>query len=158
MPKKKKRMSLPLFLATFSSGEACRDYLFQQRWPMGFVCPKCAGTRYCRLAGGLCQCADCHHQTSVTAGTVMHRSHVPLRPNGFLHFISFRRTNAVYPQVLCGIPSLTINTCANEREPALTIYLASEHCIKIISLCQFIPSLTIYTFANERKPSLTICR
>jgi len=28
----------------FSTDEACRQYLFQLRWPAGFVCPRCGGT------------------------------------------------------------------------------------------------------------------
>lgn len=30
------------------------------------------------MSNGLYQCNDCHHQTSVTAGTILHRTHVPL--------------------------------------------------------------------------------
>ena len=36
-------------------------------------------TRYKIKGRGLYQCAQCRHQTSVTAGTDMHRSHLPLR-------------------------------------------------------------------------------
>ena len=31
------------FQKRFSTEESCRDYLFQLRWPKGFVCPKCGG-------------------------------------------------------------------------------------------------------------------
>ena len=88
MPKRK-RMSLTSFLATFATEATCREYLFQKRWPTGFICPKCGSTRYFRLYSGLCQCSDCHHQTSVTAGTIIHRSHVPLRKWFFtFYFVS----------------------------------------------------------------------
>ena len=58
--------------------ELCRECLAKVRWTEGFVCPKCGGRRYCKLSNGLYQCSDCRRQTSVTAGTFMHRSHVPL--------------------------------------------------------------------------------
>lgn len=31
----------------FSTDEKCRDYLFQQRWPDGFLCPKRQGQKCC---------------------------------------------------------------------------------------------------------------
>lgn len=67
------------FQKRFSTEESCRDYLFQLRWPKGFVCPKCGGIGYYPLKGRKeYVCRQCHKQTSVTAGTVMHRSHLPL--------------------------------------------------------------------------------
>ena len=45
----------------------------------GRLClPKCGHKHGCRLSNGLYQCTHCHRQTSVTAGTVLHHSHVSL--------------------------------------------------------------------------------
>ena len=55
-----------------------RRNLSAQRWPDGFVCPKCGHKHSCRLSNGLYQCTHCHRQASVTAGTVLHHSHVSL--------------------------------------------------------------------------------
>jgi transposase-like protein len=69
------------FRERFATEEACRDYLFASRWPAGFRCPRCGGSE----AGAMhrrrlvWQCKRCGHQTSVTAGTVMHKTHTPLR-------------------------------------------------------------------------------
>jgi transposase-like protein len=68
------------FQERFATEEACRDYLFACRWPDGFRCPRCGGDR----AGEetrrhLWVCTACGHQTSVTAGTVMHATRTPLR-------------------------------------------------------------------------------
>ncbi len=50
--------------------EACRNYLFQKRWPNGFICPKCDNTSYYELEDKIhYQCTQCKRQTSVTAGT-----------------------------------------------------------------------------------------
>lgn len=73
-----KRMSLQEFTRRFGTEEQCRQYLFEQRWPDGFICPKCGAGKVYQLSDGTLQCAACHHQTSVTAGTVLHRSHLPL--------------------------------------------------------------------------------
>lgn len=71
-------VSITEFQKRFDTEEKCREYLFQQRWGNGFVCPKCGETRHCRLSNGKVQCNGCHRQTSVTAGTIMHGSHAPL--------------------------------------------------------------------------------
>ena len=64
----------------FTDEEDCFKYLFQLRWPNGFVCPKCGGSEYYMIyKHKRFQCKQCRHQTSVTAGTVFHRSHQPLR-------------------------------------------------------------------------------
>ncbi len=49
------------------------------RWPEGYRCPRCGHTEAYKLTTRrLLQCSSCRHQTSVTAGTVMHRARVPL--------------------------------------------------------------------------------
>ena len=72
-------MTLVQFLERFHDEDACRDYLFHQRWPEGFRCPRCGGGRASAIATRhLWECKDCHYQASVMAGTVMHRSKLPL--------------------------------------------------------------------------------
>ena len=67
------------FRTRFSTEEACRAELFRLRFPNGFVCPNCGCTEYYPVRGrNVFQCRACRHQTSVTAGTVMHRTHLPL--------------------------------------------------------------------------------
>lgn len=63
----------------YATDEDCAAQLAQLRWPNGFQCPHCGhphgwyhGTRK------RYECAHCHRQTSVTAGTLFHRSHLPL--------------------------------------------------------------------------------
>ena len=62
----------------FSSAEACRQYLVQVRWPSGFRCPRCSSANAWLLDRGLMNC-ECGHQSSVTAGTIFHRTRKPLR-------------------------------------------------------------------------------
>ena len=67
------------FQNRFPDEKACRVYLFASRWPDGFSCPACGGAE----SGGehrrhLWQCRGCGRQTSVTAGTVMHKTRLPL--------------------------------------------------------------------------------
>jgi transposase-like protein len=68
------------FLDWFSSEESCLAYLEQLRWPSGFVCPRCGcvGEAY-RASRTRLMCRDCHHQSSVTAGTIFDKTRTPLR-------------------------------------------------------------------------------
>jgi hypothetical protein len=67
------------FLDWFSTEEDCAAYLEWIRWPEGFVCPECGGTKAWRTDRGLWHCRGCRRQSSVTAGTVFEDSRKPLR-------------------------------------------------------------------------------
>ena len=64
--------------ARFSTEAACREYLFQLRWPEGFRCPRCGAARAWPVRSVLWQCASCGHQVSVTAGTIFQDTRTPL--------------------------------------------------------------------------------
>ena len=63
----------------FATEEACLEYLAKLRWPDGFVCPKCGTNKAWRTKRGLWHCRQRGVQTSVTAGTIFHRTRKPLR-------------------------------------------------------------------------------
>lgn len=67
------------FESYFSTEEQCVEYLVKARWADGFICPRCQHKRFTALSNRLFQCKGCHKQTSVTAGTVFHKTHIPLR-------------------------------------------------------------------------------
>jgi hypothetical protein len=64
----------------FQSQEACLEFLAQLRWPKGFVCPNCNHDDGYQLASRpLIQCTVCRHQTSITSGTLFHKTRIPLQ-------------------------------------------------------------------------------
>ena len=64
----------------FGTDEKCRELLEDLRWPNGVVCPKCGSVSISELKKRpVFDCNDCRYQFSVTAGTIMHDSHLPLR-------------------------------------------------------------------------------
>jgi len=71
-------MALEEFEKKFNTEEACRDYLFNLRWPNGFECPKCGNNKAWPIGNVLFECSKCSHQTSVTAGTIFSNTHKPL--------------------------------------------------------------------------------
>lgn len=72
--------SLSEFQASFADETSCAAFLFGRRWPEGFVCPACGNGRAASLKSRAhtYECLGCGRQTSITAGTVMHRSKLPL--------------------------------------------------------------------------------
>jgi transposase-like protein len=68
------------FQRCFGTEEACRRWFFRARWPNGFVCPGCGGRGASWQAPRkVWQCATCHKQTSLTAGTLLQGTKKPLR-------------------------------------------------------------------------------
>src|SRR5271166_7201166 len=72
--------SLVEFQRQFPNDDACAAWLGTARWPSGFRCPACAGAKGWPHGGKpfTFECAACGKQTSVTAGTIMHGSKLPL--------------------------------------------------------------------------------
>ena len=67
------------FTQKYSDEDVCREHLFHLRWPSGFKCPKCGNESHYQIKrGSLYQCTACKYQASVTAGTVMDKSRIPL--------------------------------------------------------------------------------
>lgn len=65
---------------------AAREWLEAQRWPDGRTCPHCGNADQAKIKGlagkahrpGVFQCNECREQFTVTVGTVMERSKIPL--------------------------------------------------------------------------------
>lgn len=62
----------------FATDQACRDYLWELRFPDGFRCPRCGADEAWHTARGLRRCQKCDNQLSVTAGTVFEGTRKPL--------------------------------------------------------------------------------
>lgn len=78
-------MKLNLTSPLYRDENKAREHLETLLWPDGPVCPRCnaTGDRVTKLAGkstrpGVYKCKDCRKPFSVTVGTVMERSHIPL--------------------------------------------------------------------------------
>jgi transposase-like protein len=80
MPRPDFPRSIVEFQQRFPDDPACMEYLFASRWPEGFCCPRCGhGQAWPVVRRRLVwECAACHRQTSVTAGTVLHKTHTAL--------------------------------------------------------------------------------
>ncbi len=75
-----RKISLLTLMDRYNDDAKCRDTLEAIRWPFGVACLRCGDmdvgeiesrNQYC--------CRSCDYRFSVTAGTIMHDSHLPLR-------------------------------------------------------------------------------
>lgn len=72
-------MKLIEFSKRFDSEESCEKYLQEVREGEGIVCSKCGSKKhYWDKATKSWRCAKCKHETTLTAGTIMHGSKLPL--------------------------------------------------------------------------------
>jgi transposase-like protein len=74
-------MSIPEFLRRFGTEAQCFEALRAARWPQEFRCPRCGAPEHYIVGHGarkLFQCQACRHQTSVTVGSLMEHSKLPL--------------------------------------------------------------------------------
>lgn len=74
-------MSIPEFLSNFGSEAQCAEAIKSARWPEGFRCPRCDAADHYVVGHGarkLFQCNACRHQTSLTAGSLMEHTKLPL--------------------------------------------------------------------------------
>ncbi|MGA2141449.1 MAG: IS1595 family transposase [Brevinematales bacterium] len=75
-----KELSLLTFQKKFDTIKKCETYLFKQRWQKGYICPVCGNKEYYYIkTRKQYECSKCKHQTSITAGTVMHGTRTSLK-------------------------------------------------------------------------------
>ena len=64
----------------YNCDDKCRDTLEMLRWPAGVCCFRCGDMNVYELEKhNRWHCRGCKYQFSVTSGTIMHDSHLPLR-------------------------------------------------------------------------------
>jgi transposase-like protein len=79
-----KGLSLTQFLDEYGTEVQCHQALYQWKWPEGFQCPHCGHSKYSKVSTRkLYQCSRCHHQTSVTSGSIFAATKLP-HPTWFL--------------------------------------------------------------------------
>lgn len=76
----KHEMTLMRLIGEFHDEERCRQYLESLRWSGGMECPRCEGVR-CNYTQTrkTWECMSCGYHFSVTSGTMLHDTHLPLR-------------------------------------------------------------------------------
>ena len=76
-----KGLSMVEFMERYGTEEKCQAALVDSRWPSGFVCPECGGTRHStfeRKGLHYWQCSTCREQTTAICGTIFQATKLPL--------------------------------------------------------------------------------
>jgi hypothetical protein len=126
------QISLLDFQNQFPDEQSCLEYLLKMRWPNGAECSECEGKRLDLIRSRkVYECRLCHHQTSVTAGTIFHRTRTPFRKWFWAIFLigtSKKGVPALYLQRQLGISyraawmmGLKIRHAMIEREELYTL-------------------------------------
>lgn len=66
------------FRKLFPDEKHCLDYLYAMRWSNGFTCSRCGTNEYWEVSPYKYKCRNCGYQSTVTAGTLFHHTHLPL--------------------------------------------------------------------------------
>ncbi len=73
------RLDLPTLISRYTDEDRCRELLERLRWPEGVKCPRCQSDHLSPIeTRHKWDCMDCGYQFSVTAGTVLQDSKLPL--------------------------------------------------------------------------------
>jgi len=67
------------FLTNEDCIDECLEYFKKIRWKKGFVCPYCGKKTCWTIAPYKYKCRNCGRQTTVTAGTFFHRTHLTMQ-------------------------------------------------------------------------------
>lgn len=85
-------MALIDFYDRFPDESTCWKHMISLKWPNGFTCPSCQGTTgYFIASRKTFECHDCKHQASLTAGTIFHKTRIPITK--WFWFIFFMATS-----------------------------------------------------------------
>ena len=104
--------SLTQFQEAFPDDASCAAFLFERRWPGGFACPMCGNGDAASLKSRAhtYECLRCGRQTSITAGTVMHRTKLPLTVWFWVAHLMSTHSNGMSAQQLADQLGLTYKT------------------------------------------------
>lgn len=70
--------TLQAFQRAFNTDEACAEYLFKLRYPEGYACPECGSRKAWKVDPLYQMVCENSHRITVTNGTIMHRTKMPL--------------------------------------------------------------------------------
>ena len=73
-------LSVYEFFELIPDEQSAMEFIEQERWPDGVVCPHCESERVRKLSrSNRYQCNNCRKKFGVRTGTIFERSHIPLR-------------------------------------------------------------------------------
>ena len=122
-----KGLGLHEFLERYATEEQCRQALYALRWPTGYVCPACANTTGCKLNNrAIYQCHKCHHQTSLTAGSIFHGTKLALNKWFLAIYLLTQRKKSTSALQLSREIGVSYNTAWSIKHKLMQVMLERE--------------------------------
>lgn len=107
-----KSLSLFEFQSQFPDEESCTAYLASLKWVNGFKCNKCGNDKYCTGNKPFDrQCTRCNHGESPTAGTLFHKSKLPILKAFYIIYYLATTKNGISSTELSRKLALRQKTC-----------------------------------------------
>src|ERR1039457_6053241 len=83
-----KSIDLMTLVENFATDDKCREALMHLRWPKGVRCLRCGHDKVSPVNDRkVFDCNSCHYQFSVTVGTILNDSHLPLTKWFFITYL-----------------------------------------------------------------------
>lgn len=122
-----KGLSLPKFMGNYGTEDQCFQVLVKLRWPKGFHCPACGSPKHCILNTKiLYQCNACGRQTSITAGTIFHSTHLTLHQWFLAIYLMTQSKNGISQLELARQVGVSSNTGASMYHKIAQVMLERE--------------------------------
>jgi transposase len=83
------------FKAEFPTDDACLEYIFKNRYGMGYKCPVCGKGRFYRVKNRRCFNCACGYQVHPVSGTIFHKSETKLTDWFFAIYLMSNSKNGV---------------------------------------------------------------
>lgn len=78
MKRSDKSFDFTRFDKKYPTNEECLKKFYKTRWGTGYKCPRCHHNKAWEIAPYKYKCRNCGYQTTVTAGTCLHRTHLSM--------------------------------------------------------------------------------
>lgn len=122
-----KGLGLHEFLEKYGTEAQCRQTLYQLRWPSGYVCPACGNKTGCELKGRpVYQCHKCHHQASLTAGSIFHATKLPLKKWFLAIYLLTQRKKSISALQLSREMGVSYNTAWQLKHKLMQVMLERQ--------------------------------
>jgi len=121
-------LSYTEFHKNYGSETKCRRVLFRLKWPSGFVCPRCQSQQSILLTSRhRYQCVDCRHQTTVTVGTLLEHSKIPVRLWFYAAYLLTQAKNSLSAMSLMRGLGVSYNTAWRIKHKLILAMQLSEN-------------------------------
>lgn len=127
MKKRDNNLNFNTINKKFPTEEKCFEKIYKTRWTNGYRCPRCNHNEKWDVAPYKYKCRNCGYQTSITAGTLLHRTHLPIKKwFQAIHYFSIRRESGTANE-LKELLDISYNTALSMRSSIIPMLYCNSN-------------------------------